>query len=77
MMEAFQALLLQTEKQQDEKAEARQKSLLLEAEEQQKELMLEFEGRQVEECKSETGDIKALVQEQKQMQEHTLSLIHI
>ena len=59
MMEALQTLLRQTqeeaEKRQDEKAEARQKTLLQEAEER----------------KQEADEIKALIQEQKQMQEHT------
>ena len=54
-MENFQALLLQTKKRQDGKAEARQKTLLLETEER----------------KRETEDIKALIQEQKQIQEHS------
>ena len=46
-------------------------------EERQKALLLESEGQQAEECKQEAeehkceaGDIKTLIQEQKQMQEH-------
>ena len=78
MMENLQSLLLQTEKRQDkklrqeaeeaekrqdEKAEARQKTLLLETEERRR--------QEAEERKRETEDIKALIQEQKQMQEHS------
>ena len=51
-------LLLQTEKRQDEKAEARQKTLLPETEERRL--------QEAEERKLETEDIKALIQEQKQ-----------
>ena len=55
---------------------------MLETKHRQKALLLEAEDRQGEKRKQEVRDIKALIQEQKQIQERTtaelcLSLIHI
>ena len=63
MMENLLALLLQTEKEQDEKRRQ-------EAEEAEK----RQDGKRKQEAKErkrEAGDIKALIHEQKKMQEHT------
>ena len=45
-------------------------------EERQKALLFELEGRQAEEWKRETEDIKVLIQEQKQMQEQNACLLY-
>ena len=91
MIENFQVLLLQTEERQwqdAEEVEKRRRQEAEEAEKRQDEKLIqeaeEAEKRHDEKCrqereewKRETEDIKALIQEQKQIQEHSLSLIHI
>ena len=49
---------------------------MLETEERQKHVLLELEVQQDEKRRQEADDIKALLEEQKQLQQHTTCLLY-